>query len=68
MKVWVDIPNIPDAYLWRPTSNMTFIQQAQGKTVAWPAERVVMQMDDQSEEQDNISGASVKYLAILYIS
>lgn len=47
---------------------MTFIQQAQSKTVAWPAERAVMQMDDQSEEQDNMSGASVKYLAILYIS
>ncbi|KAK9943327.1 hypothetical protein M0R45_008938 [Rubus argutus] len=58
MKVWVDIPNIPDAFLWRPTSNMTFIQQAQGKTVAWPVERVIMQMDGQSEEQDNMSGAS----------
>ncbi|KAK9943326.1 hypothetical protein M0R45_008938 [Rubus argutus] len=63
MKVWVDIPNIPDAFLWRPTSNMTFIQQAQGKTVAWPVERVIMQMDGQSEEQDNMSGASSKYTA-----
>ncbi|KAK9905179.1 hypothetical protein M0R45_000435 [Rubus argutus] len=51
------------AFLWRPTSNMTFIQQAQGKTVAWPVERVIMQMDGQSEEQDNMSGASSKYTA-----
>ncbi|KAK9926973.1 hypothetical protein M0R45_024179 [Rubus argutus] len=62
-KILVDIPNIPDAFLWRPTSNMSFVHQAQGKMIAWPVERVIMQIDEQSEEQDNISGASSKYTA-----
>ena len=55
MKVLVDISHKPDAFLWRPTSDMTCIKHAQGKTIAWPVERIIIQMDQQSEEQDNIS-------------
>lgn len=64
MKVWVDIPIKPEVFLWRPTTKMTCIQEAQGKTIAWPAERVIMEIDEQSEEQDNMSD-SVKYSAFL---
>ena len=59
MKVLVDISHKPDSFLWRPTSDMTCIKHAQGKTIAWPVERVIIQMDQQSEEQDNISLHSV---------
>ncbi|PRQ17955.1 putative transposase, Tnp1/En/Spm [Rosa chinensis] len=61
MKVLVDISNKPDAFLWRPTSNMFCFQYAQGKTRAWPADRVIFQMDQQSDEQDNLSMPSSLY-------
>lgn len=60
MKVSVHIINNPDAFLWRPTINMTCIKEAHGKTIAWPVERVILQNEQQSDEEDNISIPSVR--------
>ncbi|XP_020257056.1 uncharacterized protein LOC109833690 [Asparagus officinalis] len=60
MEVLVDIPNKPEAFLWRPTTNMFCMQQAQGKTIAWPADKVVFQISHQSDNEDNISMHSSK--------
>ncbi|CAH9051686.1 unnamed protein product [Cuscuta epithymum] len=55
MEVMVDITNKPDAFLWRPTSNMLCMKQAVGKTIAWPADKVVRQITQNSENEDNTS-------------
>ncbi|KAL5575503.1 hypothetical protein UlMin_017202 [Ulmus minor] len=39
---WVDVVKTPGAYLWRPTSEMTTIEEAMGSTIAWPADKVLM--------------------------
>ncbi|XP_020260902.1 uncharacterized protein LOC109837182 isoform X2 [Asparagus officinalis] len=40
MIVWVDVPTSPEAFLWRPTPDMTSIEDAK---VAWPADKVVLE-------------------------
>ncbi|KAA0058414.1 putative TNP1-like transposon protein [Cucumis melo var. makuwa] len=40
ISVWVDVAKKPNAYLWRPTSEMTCIEEALGSTVAWPSDKV----------------------------
>ena len=62
MKVLVDIPIKPDAFLWRPTSSMFCFEQAKGNTIAWPADKVILQTHQQSEEQDNLSLHLGKYI------
>ncbi|KAH7845106.1 hypothetical protein Vadar_025837 [Vaccinium darrowii] len=42
MRVWVEAATKPDEYLWRTTSDMEFIKDAVGTTVAWPADKVLM--------------------------
>ncbi|XP_062100000.1 uncharacterized protein LOC133805868 [Humulus lupulus] len=42
MRVWVDVAKKPTAYLWRPTSHMSTIEEAVGCTVAWPSNKVTM--------------------------
>ena len=42
MRVWVDTPKIPNAPLWRPTSELECIEDAIGTTIAWPADKVLM--------------------------
>ncbi|CAH9102603.1 unnamed protein product [Cuscuta europaea] len=42
MRVWVDMPSIPDALLWRPTSELECIKDAVGTTIAWPSKKVVV--------------------------
>lgn len=42
MRVWVDLAKKPDAFLWRPTAEMTSIEEAVGCTIAWPADKVVI--------------------------
>src|SRR3954463_10070223 len=54
MKIRVVRSTKPEAFLWRPTTNMSYIQHAEGETIAWPAERVIMETEQQSESQDNI--------------
>ena len=40
IKVWVDIVKVPNAPLWRPTSEFEFIEDAIGSTIAWPSANV----------------------------
>ena len=42
MRVWVDVAKKPTAYLCRPTSHMSTIEEAVGSTVAWPSSKVTM--------------------------
>lgn len=41
IKVWVMNATVPEAVLWRPTSDLVCIEDAVGSTVAWPAAKVV---------------------------
>ena len=41
VKVWVDVIKVPNAPLWRPTSEFEFIEDAIGSTVAWPYANVI---------------------------
>lgn len=43
MKVWVDVAKKPDAFLGRLSYDMTRIQDAISTTVAWLADKVVIQ-------------------------
>ncbi|KAL5549199.1 hypothetical protein UlMin_004430, partial [Ulmus minor] len=42
MKVWVDVVKKPGTYLWRPTVQLSTIDEVVGSTVAWPADKVLM--------------------------
>ncbi|KAA0057519.1 Plant transposase [Cucumis melo var. makuwa] len=42
VRVWVDLPKKSDAFLWRPNSEMTYIDDAVGSTVAWPLDKVIL--------------------------
>ncbi|KAL0551148.1 hypothetical protein IC582_010230 [Cucumis melo] len=44
VRVWVDLPKKSDAFLWRPNSEMTYIEDAVGSTVAWPLDKVILSM------------------------
>lgn len=35
-KVWVEVSKIGDASVWRPNSEIEYISDAIGTTVAWP--------------------------------
>ncbi|CAA7027682.1 unnamed protein product [Microthlaspi erraticum] len=39
-KVWVEVSKIGDAKVWRPNSEVTYISDAIGTTVAWPNEKI----------------------------
>ena len=43
VRVWVDVARKPEAFLWRPTSAMTTIEEAIGGNIAWPADKVIME-------------------------
>ncbi|TYK17902.1 uncharacterized protein E5676_scaffold306G001840 [Cucumis melo var. makuwa] len=49
IRVWIDVAKKPNAYLWRPTSEMTCIEEALGSTVAWPSDKV-NEMESSSPE------------------
>lgn len=42
VRVWVDLPRKPEAFLWRPNSEMTYIEDAIGSTIAWPFDKVMV--------------------------
>ncbi|XP_020275086.1 uncharacterized protein LOC109849641 [Asparagus officinalis] len=59
MIVWVDVPTSPEAFLWRPTPDMTSIEDAIGTKVAWPADKVVLEnISINNVESTNISSPS----------
>ncbi|KAG7556991.1 Transposase Tnp1/En/Spm-like [Arabidopsis suecica] len=41
-KVWVEVSKIADAKVWRPNSEIQFISDAIGTTVAWPNDRLIL--------------------------
>ncbi|KAH7861736.1 hypothetical protein Vadar_030077 [Vaccinium darrowii] len=42
MRLWVDAEMKHErVYLWRPTGDMTYIDEALGSTVAWPTDKVI---------------------------
>lgn len=41
VRVWVDVAKHPDAFLWRPTSEMSTIEEAISSNVAWPADKIL---------------------------
>lgn len=42
ISVWVDKTKKLEAFLWRPSSEMNCIEEANGSIVAWPANKVIM--------------------------
>lgn len=43
VKVWVDVIKVPNAPLWRPTSEFEFIEDAIGSTIAWPCASIIIE-------------------------
>jgi len=42
VRVWVEKTKCPSASLWRTYSEMEFMEDAIGTTVAWPADKVII--------------------------
>jgi len=40
-KVWVEVSKIGDAWEWRPNSEIVYISDAIGMTMAWPNDKVL---------------------------
>lgn len=51
MIVWVDVPKCPEEFLWRPSLDMTFNKDAVNSTIAWPANKVVLEKIPEREER-----------------
>lgn len=69
LKILVQIPIKPDMFLFRPATNMSFIKEARGKAIAWPAERVIQQFSEESEEEQNYNfSPSVRFFFAVYVS
>lgn len=41
-RVWVDVVKVKDAVVWRTSSEIEYMQDALGSSIAWPADKVVM--------------------------
>jgi len=41
-KVWVEVSEYDGARVWRPNSEIEFIGDAVGSTVAWPNDKLVL--------------------------
>ena len=41
VRVWVEVAKHLDAFLWRPTSEMSTIEEAISSNVAWPADKIL---------------------------
>lgn len=69
LKILVQIPIKPDMFLFRPATNMSFIKEARGKAIAWPADRVIQQFIEESEEEQNYNfSPSVRFFFAVYVS
>ena len=42
MKVCVEVVKIHDAYLWKPSAEMSTVEEAFTSTVAWLADKVIL--------------------------
>lgn len=63
--IWIDIPKKHEAFLWRPTSDMTYIEDAVNSTIAWPANKVVLEKIPEMVV-DNATSPSVKKMFFSY--
>ncbi|CAA7044609.1 unnamed protein product [Microthlaspi erraticum] len=45
VKVNVEVVHVPQTFLWRPTAEMTYLEDCLMSSVSWPANRVVIQGD-----------------------
>lgn len=41
-KVWVEVSKVDSARVWRPNSEVEFIADAIGTTVAWPNDKLIL--------------------------
>ena len=57
--VSVVVAKSPKAFLWRPSADMTYIEDAVKTNIAWPANRVVVDRTPESTEEENISSDPV---------
>ena len=57
--VSVVVPKFPKSFLWRPTADMTYIEDAVNAKIAWPANRVIVERTSEPSEEENISSDPV---------
>ena len=57
--VSVVVAKSPKAFLWRPSADCTYIEDAVKTKIAWPANRVVVDRTPKSTEEENISSDPV---------
>lgn len=41
-RVWVDVVIVKDAAVWRPSSEIEYMEDALGTSIAWPEDKIVM--------------------------
>ncbi|CAA7022585.1 unnamed protein product [Microthlaspi erraticum] len=41
-KVWVEVSKVDNAKVWKPNSEVTFVSDAVGTTVAWPNDKLIL--------------------------
>lgn len=61
--IWVDKVVNKDAYLWRPTSDMSCIGDAVGRKVAWPRSKVEAdqeKLDESRDDTENVVNSPMK--------
>lgn len=41
-RVWVDVVKVKDAAVWRQSSEIEYMEDALGTSIAWPEDKIVM--------------------------
>ena len=57
--VSVVVPKFPKAFLWRPSAEMAYIEDAVKSKIAWPANRLIIDRISEIVEEENISSDPV---------
>ena len=57
--VSVVVPKFSKAFLWRPSADMTYIEDAVKSKIAWPANRLIIDKTSETIEEENISSDPV---------
>ena len=45
-KIWIEKVIVPNAQLWRPTSELTCMEDAFSVPIAWPIDKTIMEKND----------------------
>ena len=40
-RVWVDVVNVDDAAVWRPSDEIEYMRDSLGSSIAWPKDKLV---------------------------